>query len=298
MIVIQISSLYFVDLANTRNAMFLVGESLIATTSSFNNQIVTRNDALSQAGRLLSGDFAFKTAYASTSSATIRSALDNHRQRIGADLMLLLSLQGETIASSGRAAGNFSEADGMFALPDFVEAAITEGGAAGMVSRNNAVYSVIAVPLLTPVPSAWIILGFEVNDSLINKLQEDSHADISIAAITGDHWNINISTLEPAIQTSLTTALNRMPTVTETTIDLNLDGTHWFTFISQLPSWGETPLYAVLQRSGNEALAPYYRIRLVLIGLLIAALIISIVAGGAIASSVTRPVQMLVSYAR
>ena len=54
---------------------------------------------------------------------------------------------------------------------------------------------------------------------------------------------------------------------------------------------------AILQRNSNDALAPYYRLRLILIALLIAALIISIVAGGAIASSVTRPVRSLVHLA-
>ncbi|NNE39174.1 MAG: hypothetical protein HKN08_12780, partial [Gammaproteobacteria bacterium] len=68
-IIIQISSLYFVDYANTQNARELVGEALNATSQAFNNQIVTRNNGLTQAGRLLSGDFAFKTAYASGSTA-------------------------------------------------------------------------------------------------------------------------------------------------------------------------------------------------------------------------------------
>lgn len=297
LIVIQISSLFLVDLANTQNAMVLVGEALNTTAQSFTNQISTRNSALTESGRLLSGDFAFKTAYASGSSATISSALDNQRQRIRADVMLLLSLEGIIITGAGHAASDFSNPQHMFPFPDFIDSAMKEGEASGMVSYNNAVYSFIAVPLLTPVPAAWIILGFEVDDELISKLQQDSHAEVTITTLSDQTWRASLSTLTPATQDSLVTALNRTRPATGTTIDLPMGQTSYFSFISALPSWGSAHLYAVLQRSSEDALAPYYRIRLLLLALLVAALIISIIVGRAIASSVTRPVEALVQFA-
>jgi len=277
--------------------MVLVGEALNTTASSFNNQITSRNNALTQAGKLLSGDFAFKTAYASGRSQTISSALDNHRQRIGADLMLLLSLEGESLAGSGQSAGIFIDERKMFPFPDFVSQVMDAGEAAGMVAHNNGIYSIIAVPLLTPVPSAWIILGFQLNDGLIRQLQQDSHAEVSIITRQGDQWRVGLSTLTAGEQTSLVDALNNALPETGTTVELLLGQTSWFTYINPLPYWGETAIHAVLQRSSIDALAPYYRLRLLLIGLLVTALLVSILAGGAIASSVTRPVQALVKFA-
>ena len=278
--------------------MVLVGEALNTTAQSFNSQITTRNSALTQAGRLLSGDFAFKTAFAAGSTLTIRSALDNHRQRIGADLMLLLSLEGEVIAGSGQAADTFINGNRIFPFPDFIDTAMNEGVASGMVSYNSSIYSVIAVPLLTPVPSAWIILGFEVDSNLIRKLQEASHAEVSIITLDNKTWNASLSTLSEQTKGRLVEVLNRLQPATAVTVELPLEQVSYFSFISELPSWGNTSLYAILQRSSEDALAPYYRLRLLLLALLAVALIISIVAGGAIASSVTRPVQTLVRFAK
>jgi adenylate cyclase len=287
-----------VDLANTQNAMVLVGEALNTTASAFNNQINTRNNALTQAGKLVSGDFAFKTAYASMREQTIRSALDNHRQRVGADLMLLLSLDGKTIAGSGQTAGSFIDEQNMFPFPDFIGKVMEAGEASGMVAQDNAIYSIIAVPLLTPVPSAWIILGFQVDDALIRQLQQDSHADVSIVTrSTAADWKVGQTTLKTDATEALINALQQSQPDLGKTVDMPIGSSSWFTFISPLPHWGDTAIYAVLQRSSDDALAPYYRLRQLLLALLVAALIISVIAGGAIASSVTRPVQALVSFA-
>ncbi len=285
------------DVANTQNAMVLVGEALNTTASAFNNQISTRNNALTQAGKLLSGDFAFKTAYATGREQTIRSALDNHRQRVGADLMLLLSLDGETIASSGQTAASFIDKKNMFPFPDFIGKVMETGEASGMVAQDKAIYSIIAVPLLTPVPSAWIILGFQVDDALIRQLQQDSHAEVSIVTRSNTTWDVGQTTLAATEKAALIRALQQSQPAMGMTLDLLIDSDSWFTYLSPLPHWGDTAIYAVLQRSSDDALAPYYRLRQLLLGLLVAALIISVIAGGAIASSVTRPVLALVSFA-
>lgn len=277
--------------------MELVGDALNITARSFSNQIATQNSALTEAGRLLSGDFAFKRAYATGSPATISSALDNHRQRIRADLMLLLSLDGKIITGSGPAATDFANSKHMFPFPDFITEAMNTGVASGMVSYKNSIYSIIAVPLLSPVPTAWIILGFKVDEKLIKKLQDDSNANVSIMTLIDQTWQINLSTLPPATQPYLVEALNKLRPDTGTTIDLAMGPDSYFSFISTLPSWGDTHLYAVLQRSSEDALAPYNQIRILLITLLMAALIITMLVGGAIASSVTRPVEALVKFA-
>jgi adenylate cyclase len=296
-IIIQISSLFFIDYANTQNARELVGEALNVTSQSFNNQIISRNNGLTQAGRLLSGDFAFKTAYASGSTATFTTALDNHRQRIGANLMFLLSIEGMLVTSSGSNTASFKTADGMFFFPGFIDNAIKDGAASGLVSIDNNIYSLIAVPLLTPVPTAWIVLGFEIDDALIRQLQLESHAHVSLLTNIEHIWNVGISTLSSNEQELLTEILKMDTTKIGETFDITLGDETYFTFIKELPSAGDLSIFAVLKRNSSEALAPYNRIRNILIILLIMALIISFVAGGVIASSVTRPVRSLVQLA-
>lgn len=296
--IIQVTSLYFVDLANTQNAMLLVGEALDTSARSLDKQIKVRNDALTHAGRILSADFAFKTAFASTSTATISSALDNHQRRIGANLILLLSLEGMVITGSGRNIHQFRDDQGQFVFRDFFTRANSRGEASALVTFNNAIYSMIAVPLLTPVPSAWIVLGFQIDEAFIQQLKEDSHADISIVSVSNGDWESQLSTLGPAIRGELLDSLSHDKPVTGSTMAMTLGNTGYFSFVSELPSSGTAEIYAVLQRDSEDALSPYYRLRLILLGLLVAAVMVSIVAGGAIASSVSRPVQTLVKLAR
>ena len=68
----------------------------------------------------------------------------------------------------------------MFYFPEFINNAILNGEASGLVSIDNEIYSLIAVPLLTPVPTAWIVLGFQIDDELIKELQSESHSHISL----------------------------------------------------------------------------------------------------------------------
>jgi len=132
---------------------------------------------------------------------------------------------------------------------------------------------------------------------LITRLQIESHSHISLLTHREGHWEIGISTLSPTEQILLAENLTMDNTSIGETFDLLFGNTTYFTFLEELPSSGNSIIYAVLQRNSNDALAPYFRLRIILIVLFITALIISMIAGGAIASSVTRPVQSLVKLA-
>ena len=63
----------------------------------------TREQQLLNSAEVLTADFGFKQAVASGDAATAQSALDNHGERIQADLMALLSLDG-TVTVTTRSA--------------------------------------------------------------------------------------------------------------------------------------------------------------------------------------------------
>ena len=92
--------LFSVNQANISNARLHLEEALQITANTFAKSLKDREQILTEKVRLLSGDFAFKTAFASRDPGTIKSALENHRQRVGANIMLLLSIDGETIADT------------------------------------------------------------------------------------------------------------------------------------------------------------------------------------------------------
>ena len=209
--------------------------------------------------------------------------------------MILLNLEGEYIAESNTATGHISNT---LPLQDMLNQAYKEGEASGIVTSMNKLYSVVIVPLLTPVPSAWIILGIEINQAFIEDIQTEGHADVSLVTRVNDNWAAHVSTMLENKQAAMTAALNNSAPPRETVFELELDTKPYISFIKQLPSWGTESTYAILQRSREEAMAPYYRLRMLLIGLLVIALFISFFGGGAIANSVAKPVRILAGVAR
>ena len=298
LLLIQMVSLYLVDVANTRNANNLIGESLVTTVQAFHNSINSRNDALILAGRTLSGDYAFKVAYATSGPQTIRSALTNHRHRIGADLMLLLDLDGKYKILSGIEPGPTMQPGEPFPFPDFLQELENKGQASGIIHYNNRLYSIIAVPLLTPVPTAWIVIGFEVNDKFIQHLQLEGATQISLAYDKAGTRRIQVSTLPPRQQSLVENTINGGEWFMDNQYELHAGQSNYLTYVSRLPSWGSEPAYAILQRDRDEAMAPYFRVRLLLIIISLLALLVSIFGSAAIASSVTRPVRILAAFAR
>lgn len=295
---IQFISLYLVDIANTRNADALIGEALITTVQSFHNRVSSRNEALMQAGSLLSGDFAFKTAFGTGSPRTIESALQNHRRRIGADLMLLLDLSGNTISASGSIPDPSLAPGTRFPFPDFIRTATDAGRASGMVYFHDRLYSLIAVPLLTPVPSAWIILGFQIDAGFIKDLLQETNTQISLVHDAGGHHGIPVSTLPEVQRAGIETAINDGSWSPESIYVMRSGPSTYLSYVSRLPYWGGEPAFALIQRDRDAAMQPYFRVRLLLIGISLLALLFSLFGGAAIASSVTRPVKILAGFAR
>jgi len=298
LLLIQLSSLYLVNVANTQNANTLIGEALLTTVQAFHNSVTTHNNALILAGRLLSGDYAFKTAYATGSQGTIQTALQNQRRRIGADLMLLLDLDGKYLSTSGIRPDTTSLPGLPFPFPDFIEKLNAEGEASGIIHFHDGLYSIIAVPLQTPVPTAWIVLGFQINERFIQELQQAGGASITLVSESASARTIQVSLLARELQPPVAAAINNGHWLLDSVFEMPAGKSTLLTFISRLPSWGSERTYALLQRDRNEAMAPYYKLRILLIAISLLALLLSIFGGAAIASSVTRPVSILAGFAR
>ena len=106
--------------ANARSA---INEELRLAGTLFVRQLEARSQQLLTATRLLSGDFALKTAAATADQATTRSVLANHRQRIAADVLILIAVDG-TIDADTRDPGHQGAA---FPLPRLLETAEQTG---------------------------------------------------------------------------------------------------------------------------------------------------------------------------
>ena len=270
----------------------------MTTVRSFHNSINSRNDALTLAGSTLSGDYAFKIAYATSGPETVESALTNQRLRIGADLMFLLDLSGNYQIVSGIAPGPGMQAGDPFPFADFMQALENNGEVSGIIHLNSRLYSVIGIPLLSPVPVAWVILGFEVNEAFIGQLLDESGTAITVAYDVDENYSIQVSSLVEELRFQVEEAINASGLVTDSNYEMQVGDAPYLTYISSLAAWGGEQVYAILQRDRNQALAPYFRLRVLLIVISLLALLVSLFGGAVIANTVTRPVKVLVNSAR
>lgn len=137
-----------------------------------------RSSLLYSTADVLTSDFGFKQAVASKDRFTIESALTNHGQRISADLMMLLSLDGVTLASTFE---QFSVGTA-FTQKDLVDKAVQDGGVISMLSLDGKLYQIILLTVEAPAPIGIAVVGFEINTKLMNDLKNITKLHVTILA--------------------------------------------------------------------------------------------------------------------
>ena len=196
-----------VNQANQSNARLHLEETLNITAVAFQRDLAARNRVLIDKARLLSGDFAFKEAVATEDHGTILSALNNHRMRVMADVMMIASLEGELIAST--IDPNNKNLKTVWTLQTLQASAEENpnGEANGIQLLNGKPYQLVLMPLFTPEPSAWIVIGFQISDTFSQQLAEQTHSQVSLLYQHNNtkwkKWQVFASTLSTPQQTHL-----------------------------------------------------------------------------------------------
>lgn len=288
-LVTQAVAFLLVSVATTRNATRQIAASLDAGAGVFRRLIDERSAGLVGNARLLSGDFAFKQAFASDDHGTILSAMENHLQRIEADTMILVDPDGRVIAStvSVGAQGSRAPWDGLLARAS----ADDYGEGSGIVEIGGVLQQVTVVPLFTPEPSAWILFGFAIDDAFARALGKISEVSVLSRRSDGS-WDAVASTMAPATRDALVKALGHAPAGTGVRTE-SLAGEDYVLLPATLDPRAEMDAVAVLARSLRAELAPYRRLMASLAALLGAGVAVAVVAAVLIARSVTGPVLEL-----
>lgn len=133
----------------------------------------TREELLVTASNVLTADFGFKSAVATADKPTLRSMLENHGRRINADVMLLTRLDGELIAS----ADDFQPDQQLLKKIEIAMQATPKR--AQLVELNGRLLQLIMQPVLAPRPIAYTLIGFEIDDAILQKLTGLTMMDLS-----------------------------------------------------------------------------------------------------------------------
>lgn len=255
----------------------------------FNRLLEQNSKLLIQATQVLVGDFAFREALATADGPTMLSALQNHANRLGAELVLLSDLQGAVPADNLGVAS-----DGVYPFPDLMEAARKDGVASAIKVVKGQAYELVVVPVKAPVVIGWITLGVKLTEKVARDLKEMS--DLEVTFMTKDRagrWRSFASTLPPE-------QLKDLLAQSRHEKRLELAGAPHQTRMLSIASGSgrDDKVYAVLQRPLQEILAPFYALQNALLGLALASLLLCVLAGFKVAGVVTKPLQRLVSVAK
>ncbi|GAB3291010.1 bifunctional diguanylate cyclase/phosphodiesterase [Pseudidiomarina andamanensis] len=155
-------------LATSQQSERTLERELEVSERVFAELVDVRAQQLQQAAEVLTTDFGFREAIASSDENTIISALVNHGQRIGTDLIVVQSPQGEEIAATHATQ----------LLPPL--ATLTNAPVqAQFVTVNEEIFQIVTVPVRAPNLIAWATLGFAIDDDFAVLMRQLTHADIT-----------------------------------------------------------------------------------------------------------------------
>ena len=172
---VQVAAFVAVNAANSTNARQKIEGELGVGERIFGRLLEQNRERLVQAARVLAADFAFREAIATNDLGTVLSALQNHGDRIDANAMMLVSLQGEVLADTLSP----DAASRSFDFPSLLHTAQSEGSASSIELLANHAYQLVVVPVLAPLPIAWVAVGLTVDDALAAELRQLTSLEVS-----------------------------------------------------------------------------------------------------------------------
>jgi diguanylate cyclase (GGDEF)-like protein len=282
--------------SNEKIARETIGQALLQGEVIFKKILDSNQTRLEQGAAILSLDFAFRQAIATNNTATIQSVLDNHGRRLGANVMMLVSLDNQVRVDTG----DESRVGKPFAFPALVSQASSSGKASSsIVAMNHRLYQLVVVPVLAPVTIAWVGIAFEVDDALAKELRQQTNLEVSFLSRAGANpWELHGSTLDPFLRDALRTAFSRPEIVNKDLREITMAGAEYETRLATLEAQSGTLAVAVLQRPLAEGLKPFKSVSQTFLGLTLAGVLVLVVGSLLIARSITRPVQRLAEAAQ
>lgn len=265
------------------------GEQLHAGADVAREVLRFRAGQLQGAVRVLAADFGFREAVASADAPTILSAIENHRSRIGAELVVLLDTGGKVIASTvpGLAADSRSGFADLLA-----QGPAPESGTIRLVAGRP--YQLVVTPVRAPEVIAWAVMGFAIDDALAASIARLVGASVSFVGLASGRPGLVAS----SIATPDRAEAEAVAAKPEGTVFMAGAGaSEYFGLVEPLPAARGT-LRLVLGSSVAAALRPYRELRLTILGIGASVLVFAMLLAVLLAGGATRPVQVLTESAR
>jgi len=294
LVLLQTATLIAVHVAGERTMRLGVTDELRVGRGVLDRTLTVRGRQLSIAVSALASDFAFREAIALADRPTIISALGNHANRVHAEAVFVMGLDGIVVADTL----NERYAGRPFPLPSLVREAERRGESTAIVAFEGRPYQFVLVPILGPRPIAWVCMGFTIDETVLNDIRRLTSLDISLWNPSGENPLV-VSTLRTNERAELVSQIGARPPKGGDAVDtVSLGDDAFEVLIHPLPTADGSPIQVVLQRSIEEARRPYRRLELQIFALSTLALIVAVIAAYFFARGVSSPLQRLAQEAQ
>jgi diguanylate cyclase (GGDEF)-like protein len=280
LLLVQLAGFAAIRASIESNARATLAQELAVGDRVWRRLLEQKSQALVQGASLLAADFGFREAVASADVDTIASALDNHGARIGAHVSAWVDTSLEVVTTDNDGERHASDA----ALRRIAKDLVRQQRASEVVLMGDRALQFVAIPIKAPVTIGWMVLGFSLDQALVDDMRELSGLHVALTApAKGGAMQVLVSTI-PRLDATELDAMRGA--------DVTLAGESMVVRRVALAS-GSMGANVLLMRSVDEALQPYRQLQLTL--MLITAVGVLVFAAGSVftARHVTTPISAL-----
>ncbi|WP_417682254.1 putative bifunctional diguanylate cyclase/phosphodiesterase [Pseudidiomarina aquimaris] len=260
-------TLVAVTYATDKQAELTVERELAVSERVLGELLMRRGEQLEQAAQVLADDFGFREAVASGDQSTLVSAMVNHGDRIGTQLMALYGVNGEELASTHQLSPG----------TDFTTLR-------GVRLIDGELFQLVTVPVRAPDVIAYATLGFIIDDQLADGLKQLTNTDLTFFDSQGQR--ALASSLAEPMQQELLNA------IAQEQVDLWLEENE---FAGHLSRFNAVELLVSTSRS--EATQAFQTLRTQYLGFGLATLLVALMLAIATARYFSQPLARLTQAA-
>lgn len=272
--------------AMKRDSYSQAEKNLSVAEKVFQQLLANRVKQLADSVRIVSSDFGFRHAVATSEQDTISSVLENHGGRIDANISMLLSLDGQIVASTQPIAAS--------QISSFFQRMKENGqdSDADILLLGDQAYQLVMQPVKAPQIIGWVGMGFVLDRALALQIKGVTELDISFTAIRQGQPQLLASTLDGE---SLSSDIKAQP---QQVVDLVLNDSMPPYLNQSVALDQQQQLWALLHLPTQRWRDNYLLARSQLLLIFGLGLFLALLLAYAVARSITEPLRQLTDFAR
>ncbi|MEO8304274.1 MAG: EAL domain-containing protein [Betaproteobacteria bacterium] len=295
-LIVVIQAAAFV-LINTVGAA-AVRQSVIADIATgartFERFLELDTQRLVEGSRLLVADKEFREGVIAADLNVLTPMLGKQGKRMGAAVIMLVGVDHRVIAATLE-----PEVGRRIGFAKLLDRAAAAQQASGIVPISGQLYQLAVVPVMAPLPVAWVVAGFKVNDALATDLKSLTGLDVSfVGRNDGGAWKMAGSTLGAAERDAMVKDVSGNRYSTNNSEGNAEWGDEAVSRVVNLAPRSDDAIVAVLQGKFERALEPFRSMERQLAIVSAIGIVVALFFGAGLVRGIVGPVRDVTMAAR